>query len=55
VGFFIGLSIIVPIYSQIQLYKDPCQKNYIRYLIASNPFVALIQIVSGFMVGGYFG
>jgi chlorophyll synthase/bacteriochlorophyll c synthase len=55
VGGLIGLSIIVPIYSQMQLYKEPSQKNYIRYLVASNPFAALIQIVSGFMVGGYFG
>jgi chlorophyll synthase len=55
VGALIGLSIIVPIYSQVQLYKEPSQKNYIRYLVASNPFAALIQIVSGFMIGGYFG
>lgn len=55
VGGLIGLSIAVPIYSQIQLYKEPSQKNYIRYLVASNPFAALIQIVTGLMVGGYFG
>ncbi|NTU77798.1 MAG: UbiA family prenyltransferase [Chloroflexales bacterium] len=55
VGGLIGLSIIVPIYSQIQLYKEPSQKNYIRYLVASNPFALLIQIASAFMVGGYFG
>ena len=55
VGSLIGLSIILPIYNQVQLYKEPSQKNYIRYLIASNPFAAMIQIVSGFMVGGYFG
>jgi chlorophyll synthase/bacteriochlorophyll c synthase len=55
VAGFILLSIIVPIYHQINLYKDPNQRNYVRYLLASNPFVALIQFISAFMVGGYFG
>lgn len=55
VAAFIGIAIIVPIYSQIMLYKEPSQKNYIRYLIATNPFAAAIQILSAFMVGGYFG
>ncbi|MFV9503243.1 MAG: (bacterio)chlorophyll synthase [Oscillochloridaceae bacterium umkhey_bin13] len=51
---FIFLSIVVPIYNQLKLYQDPSQKNYVRYLLASNPFVAIIQILSGLMVGGYF-
>ncbi|PDW01265.1 (bacterio)chlorophyll synthase [Candidatus Chloroploca asiatica] len=54
IAVFIGLSIVVPIYNQIKLYQDPSQKNYVRYLLASNPFVAIIQFLSGFMVGGYF-
>ncbi len=54
VAGFILLSIVVPIYNQVKLYQEPSQKNYVRYLLASNPFVALIQFVSAFMVGGYF-
>jgi chlorophyll synthase/bacteriochlorophyll c synthase len=50
----IFLSLVVPIYNQIKLYQEPNQKNYVRYLLASNPFVALIQFVSAFLVGGYF-
>jgi chlorophyll synthase/bacteriochlorophyll c synthase len=55
VAAFILLSIVVPIRNQIKLYREPNQKNYVRYLLSSNPFVALIQFVSAFMVGGYFG
>lgn len=55
VAAFILLALVVPIYNQIKLYREPNQQNYVRYLLASNPFVALIQIVSGFLVGGYFG
>jgi chlorophyll/bacteriochlorophyll a synthase len=55
VAAFIVLAIIVPIYNQIKLYREPSQRNYVRYLLASNPFVALIQFVSAFLVGGYFG
>jgi chlorophyll/bacteriochlorophyll a synthase len=54
VAGFILLAIVVPIYNQIKLYQEPNQRNYVRYLLASNPFVALIQFISGFMVGGYF-
>jgi chlorophyll synthase/bacteriochlorophyll c synthase len=55
VAAFIFLALVAPIYNQIKLYQDPSQKNYVRYLLASNPFVALIQFVSAFLVGGYFG
>jgi chlorophyll synthase/bacteriochlorophyll c synthase len=55
VAAFILLSIVLPIRNQIKLYREPNQKNYVRYLLSSNPFVALIQFVSAFMVGGYFG
>lgn len=55
VAAFILLALVVPIYNQIKLYREPNQQNYVRYLLSSNPFVALIQIVSGFLVGGYFG
>lgn len=55
VAAFILLALVVPIYNQVKLYREPNQQNYVRYLLASNPFVALIQIVSGFLVGGYFG
>lgn len=55
VAAFILLSIIVPISNQLKLYREPSQRNYVRYLLSSNPFVALIQFVSAFLVGGYFG
>lgn len=55
VAGFILLSIVVPIYNQVKLYQDPSQRNYVRYLLSSNPFVALIQFISAFLVGGYFG
>jgi chlorophyll synthase/bacteriochlorophyll c synthase len=55
VAAFILLAIVVPISNQIKLYRDPSQKNYVRYLLSSNPFVALIQFISAFLVGGYFG
>lgn len=52
---FILLALVVPVYNQIKLYSEPNHKNFVRYLLSSNPFVALIQFVSAFMVGGYFG
>ncbi len=55
VAGFIFFALAAPIYSQVKLYRDPTYKNFLRYLIASNPFVALIQLVSAFLVGGYFG
>ncbi|MGB9738885.1 MAG: bacteriochlorophyll/chlorophyll synthetase [Chloroflexus aggregans] len=55
VALFMLLALVAPIYNQIKLYREPTQQNYVRYLLASNPFVALIQIISGFLVGGYFG
>lgn len=55
VAAFILLAIVAPIRNQVQLYHEPNQKNYLRYLVTSNPFVVLIQVVSALMVGGYFG
>ncbi|NTW00124.1 MAG: UbiA family prenyltransferase [Oscillochloris sp.] len=55
VAAFIFFALVAPIYSQVKLYRDPNHKNFLRYLVASNPFVALIQFVSAFLVGGYFG
>jgi chlorophyll synthase/bacteriochlorophyll c synthase len=55
VAAFMLLALVAPIYNQIKLYQEPTQQNYVRYLLASNPFVALIQIISGLLVGGYFG
>ncbi|MEI8308319.1 MAG: (bacterio)chlorophyll synthase [Chloroflexales bacterium] len=55
VAAFILFAIMAPIYSQVKLYREPNHKNFMRYLIASNPFVAIIQLVSAFLVGGYFG
>jgi len=55
VAAFICFALMAPFYSQVKLYREPNHKNFMRYLIASNPFVALIQLVSAFLVGGYFG
>jgi chlorophyll synthase/bacteriochlorophyll c synthase len=55
VALFILLALVVPIYSQIKLYQEPTHKNFVRYILSSNPFVALIQFISAFVVGGYFG
>ncbi|MFQ3663100.1 MAG: (bacterio)chlorophyll synthase [Chloroflexaceae bacterium] len=55
VAALILFAIVAPIRNQVQLYYEPNQKNYLRYLVTSNPFVVLIQIVSALMVGGYFG
>jgi chlorophyll synthase len=55
VAGFIFLSMVVPLYSQIKLYRDPTHDNFKRYIIASNPFVLFIQIISALVVGGYFG
>ncbi|NTV63454.1 MAG: UbiA family prenyltransferase [Oscillochloris sp.] len=51
----VSLALIIPIVSQVQLYRNPTHKNFQRYIIASNPLVVLLQIVSALMVGGYFG
>lgn len=55
VAVFMLVTLIVPIYSQIQLYKEPSHKNFMRYNLIGNPFVSAIQVVSGLVVGGYFG
>ncbi len=55
VAALILFAIVAPIRNQVRLYYEPNQKNYLRYLVTSNPFVVLIQIVSALMVGGYFG
>ncbi len=49
----LALALLIPIMSQIQLYREPTHKNFKRYIIASNPFVLLIQFMSAFIIGGY--
>ncbi len=51
----LALALLIPIMSQVQLYRDPTHTNFKRYIIASNPFVLLIQFMSAFIVGGYIG
>lgn len=53
VGGFICLGLVVPLYNQVRLYREPTHANFKRYLLVSNPFIALTQIISAFMVGGY--
>lgn len=55
IAAFVFVGLVVPIYSQIKLYQEPTHKNFLRYLVASNPFIASIQVLSAFVVGGYFG
>jgi chlorophyll synthase len=50
-----ALALIVPLASQVRLYREPTHKNFLRYIIASNPFVLVLQLMSAFIVGGYFG
>ncbi|MBP1466513.1 UbiA family prenyltransferase [Candidatus Chloroploca sp. M-50] len=50
-----ALALIVPLNSQVRLYREPTHKNFLRYIVASNPFILLIQFVSALIVGGYFG
>lgn len=49
------LMILPPIPSQVQFYREPSHIHFLRYSMMSNPFVSLIQILSAFVVGGYFG
>jgi bacteriochlorophyll/chlorophyll synthetase len=49
------LAMVVPIFSQLQLYRNPTHNNFKIYIIASNPLVVLLQIASALIAGGYFG
>jgi len=53
VAFSILIMLIVPVYSQIKLYREPSHKNFMRYNLVGNPFVSLIQIISAVVVGGW--
>lgn len=55
VGIFTLLAVVVPFYAEVKLYSDPTHENFKRYLLASNAFIALLQFISAFVVGGYFG
>lgn len=46
--------IIVPVYHQVKLYRNPSHDNFKQYLMVSNPFISLIQVISALVVGGYF-
>jgi chlorophyll synthase/bacteriochlorophyll c synthase len=54
VAGFILFSLLIPIYSEIRLYRQPTHKNFVLYILSSNGFLVAIQLVSGFVVGGYF-
>ncbi|MEI8165128.1 MAG: bacteriochlorophyll/chlorophyll synthetase, partial [Chloroflexales bacterium] len=49
-----ALALVVPLASQIRLYREPTHKNFLHYIVMSNPFVLLLQFISVFIVGGYF-
>jgi chlorophyll synthase len=52
---FILLALVVPIHSQIQLYREPNHENFKRYMLASNGFAVLLQLLGAFLAGGYLG
>ncbi|PDW03495.1 (bacterio)chlorophyll synthase [Candidatus Viridilinea mediisalina] len=47
------LALVVPLLSQIRLYREPNHRNFQIYILVSNPFVVFIQFASAFIVGGY--
>jgi chlorophyll synthase/bacteriochlorophyll c synthase len=51
----VALALLLPIPSQVRLYRDPTHKNFQRYMLVSNPLVILILLLAAFSVGGYFG
>ncbi len=52
---FVLVALVVPIYSQVKLYREPSHQNFLRYILASNGFMVAIQCMSALIVGGYFG
>ncbi|NTU84581.1 MAG: UbiA family prenyltransferase [Chloroflexales bacterium] len=51
----VALALAAPIPSQVQLYREPTHKNFLRFMIVNNPFAMLLLIMAAFIVGGYFG
>jgi bacteriochlorophyll/chlorophyll synthetase len=51
----VAVALLAPIYAQVQLFREPTHTNFKRFLLINNPFVLVIQIISAFIVGGYFG
>jgi len=49
----VAIALIIPIVSQVQLYRNPTHRNFQIYIIASNPLVVLLQLVAVLIVGGY--
>lgn len=49
------LTILIPIYWQIRLYRQTTHRNFQNYMLVSNPLIIMLQFVSAFIVGGYFG
>jgi len=53
VALMTALAILIPIYSQVKLYKKPSHKNFMRFMLASNFFILAIQLASAYVAGGY--
>ncbi len=49
------LALVIPVVTQVRLYQNPTHKNFQRYIVASNPFVVLLQVISALIIGGYVG
>lgn len=53
VALLVLAILIIPIYSQVKLYREPSHKNFMRYNLIGNPFVSMIQMMSALVVGGW--
>ncbi|NTW98128.1 MAG: UbiA family prenyltransferase, partial [Oscillochloris sp.] len=51
----VAVALLAPVYIQVQLFREPTHEIFKRYLLINNPFILVIQIISAFIVGGYFG
>ena len=51
----VASALLIPLISQVQLYRNPTHRNFQSYIIASNPLVVLLQAISALVVGGYLG
>jgi bacteriochlorophyll/chlorophyll synthetase len=49
----VALTILAPLVSQVRLYQEPTHRNFVRYMMISNPLIVLVQLVAAFIVGGY--
>jgi hypothetical protein len=51
----VALTIFAPLSSQVRLYREPTHRNFVRYMLISNPLIIAVQLGAAFIVGGYLG